>query len=422
MGLLAWTPSARPAARPGRVAYVGTDNDIYVCIGDCRKTECVTCPVDRLEARAEGLAPVALWADDRPVENSWPTFSPDGAKLAYISRQRDEERASFAVNFYDFRKHYSVRVFDSAERAPIYLFWLPDSRSISFLVTERAGLSLLVARAAEDAPTRVLMTGMPLFYDFNQPQNRLAVHANATAGSRAEQTTLFSLTDKEETVDKVLAQGHAPFKSPAWSRDGRHLAYVATRGEKAVLYVAEADGSKAQAMAELPDGESSFVWSPDSVHIAFATGEFNGSFIFHGIKLLDIADGKVRNLCRDPVSAYFFSPDARRLAYIGSPARKPYFTWHVIELASGKSTHLANFITTREESIAYRYFEQIALSHSIWAPDSSAITFAGVIVKGEPRRATGPAPPPTVWILPADKSAPTAVGQGVLGFWSSSAD
>lgn len=421
MGRLACPPDAQTAPRPGRIAYVGTDSNIYVCSGDCPKTECVTCPVERLEARAGRLARVALRADQGSVENGWPTFSPDGEKLAYVSTQPDEEQPSFAVNFYDFGKRYSVKVFASADRRPIYLFWLPDSRSISFLLAERAGLSLLVAKAAEDAPTRVLMTGIPLYYDFNHAQNRLVVHASSTGGLHAEQTTLLSLTDKEETVERVLAQGRAPFKSPAWSRDGRHLAYVAARGDKAVLYVAEADGSGAKAMAALPEGDSSFVWSPDSRHIAFATGEFDSSFTFHGIELLDIADGTMRELSKDPVSAYFFSPDARRLAYIGSPARKPYYTWHLIDLASGRSTHLANFITTREESLAYRYFEQMALSHRIWAPDSSAITFAGVIVTGEPRRATGPAPPPTVWVVPADRSAPVAVGQGVLAFWSSSA-
>ena len=46
-------PSAFAAGKAGaRIVILGTDDQLYVCSGDCAKTECVTCPVKGLQVRA----------------------------------------------------------------------------------------------------------------------------------------------------------------------------------------------------------------------------------------------------------------------------------------------------------------------------------------------------------------------------------
>jgi len=53
------------------------------------------------------------------------------------------------------------------------------------------------------------------------------------------------------------------------------------------------------------------------------------------------------------------------------------------------------------------YYDQYALSHRIWAPDSSAIALPGFGNGGD-----------ELFVTPADGSEPTALPGAVFGFWS----
>jgi len=407
------------------IAYVGTDSNIYYCKHDCSKAECLTCPINGLEVRAprlmrapgiiDALLPISR---QEPADYNWPSYSPDGTKLAYVSTGQGPDGPLFGVHVYDFKLKSAIQIFESPELRPIYLFWLADSRQLSFLLAGPQGLSLMLTEAHEGAPVRVVARGVPLYFDWNLPRHKLAIHSNSEATPRTEQIYLMSMNGNGQAVDKVLSLDAAPFKAPAWSRDGKHLAYVANKAGHATLYVCDGDGKNPKGLVSLPEGESSFVWSPDSRRIAYSTAPPGDSLMYDGIGLLDAATGKTTRLVQEPVEAYYFSPDSRHLAYIEIP-RGPYFSWNVADLPSGKSHHLADFVTTGEEAIAYRYFDQLALSHSIWSPRSEALIFAGVLING--RQESMPpmySPPPSIWVVPISKGPPRNIAEGKLAFWS----
>jgi hypothetical protein len=408
------------AVVPSPIAFVGTDDNIYYCQGDCATPKCLTCPAQGLEVRAHGLVDAVFpVAEQGPAHYNWPTYSPDGTKLAYISTSRDESgRPVFGVHVFDFKTKLATRIFESPGERPIYLFWLADSRKLSFLLAGSQGLSLMLAEVREGAPIRFVAKGVPLYFDWNQARHKLLVHTNTTAGAAAEQVYLMSLSEDGQTVDKVLSLGDAPFKAPAWSRDGKHMAYVARTGGRARLYVADAEGGNPRAMVSLPDGESSFVWALDSRHIAYSTAPADDALTYDGIGTLDTASGAVTKLVKQQVAAFYFSPDSHHLAFIEIPAGRPYYSWNVVDLPSAKSRRLLEFFTTRDEALAYRYFDQLALSHSIWSPQSDALVFAGAVVG---MAGTVPhlfSPPPAVWVVPITKERPRKIADGKLAFWS----
>ncbi len=400
------------------IAFVGTDSNIYCCKGDCSVTQCLTCPVSGLEVRAAGLLNVALpVAEQEPVDYNWPTFSPDGTKLAYVSARRGRDGPVFGVHIFDFNVKNSIEIFEGSRERPIYLFWPGDSHKLSFLTAGASGLSLMLAEAREGAPLRLVTRGVPLYFDWNLPRHKLAVHTNSSPAARTEQVYLMSLSESGQTIDKLLSEGMAPFKVPAWSRDSKHLAYVATSAGQAKLYVGDGEGNNPRPLVSLAEGETSFVWAPDSRHVAYSTAPIGENLTYNGIGLVDIATGKTTKLVREPVTAYSFSPDSRHLAYIAVPPG-PYFSWKVADLPSGKSRHLADFITTADEAIAYRYFDQLALSHSIWSPRSDALIFAGVLVRGGEAMLPMFSPPPSVWVIPISNAPARKIADGKLGFWS----
>jgi hypothetical protein len=108
--------------------------------------------------------------------------------------------------------------------------------------------------------------------------------------------------------------------SPAWSPDGRQIAFSSQRSDDAVrsIYVINLDGS---GLANLTQGRNEGeypAWSPDETHIAFACYQGGrDATLDYDICLMN-ADGSAQiNLTRN--SAYdmypAWSPDGRRLAF-----------------------------------------------------------------------------------------------------------
>ena len=90
----------------------------------------------------------------------------------------------------------------------------------------------------------------------------------------------------------------------------------------------------------------------------------------------------------------------------------------MVDVKTGAQKALGNFLATPDESTAYHYFDQLAVSHTIWSPDSSSFIYAGVHLEGSPDKALGYAPAPSAWIVPIDGSKPHAIANAVLAFFS----
>lgn len=350
----------------------------------------------------------------------WPTFSPDGSKLAYSWVGHDADGNQFGISVFDFAKYLSIPIFASHHERVDYIYWTPDGKSVSFLLGEPDGLSLIVAEVKEKAPVRMVLSGVPIYYDWNRTVDRLVVHTNNGRQSRSEHVTLMSISPTSQEALRTMSRGRLPFKTPCWSPDGKRLAYIANNNAESYLVVADADGSNPKSIASLPIGESSFVWAPDSRNIAYSSAVIGADSVLHGIRVVDITNAESKRLTGEDVAAYFYSPDGRYLAFIAVPADRPYYQWELVDLKSDKTRKLDMFLATQDESVAYHYFDQLALSHTIWAPDSSEFVYAGVRLLQEPDKGGGPTPEPQLWIEPVDGRKPRSGHSGTLAFYSPS--
>ncbi|MGH2543865.1 MAG: hypothetical protein ACRDIB_13765, partial [Ardenticatenaceae bacterium] len=270
-----------------------------------------------------------------------------------------------------------------------------------------------VAAGAQEATT--VSEGAPFYFSWNPEGQRMLAHIGA------DELAFIHLDGSRERVDVDAGQFHAPH----WSADGQRLAYVVEGEEReGTLLVRDAGGEQTLEIASQP-GTFSLNWSPDSRRLAYSfTEEWTGLVAYGPLWVRDIGTGETRELSKEPVVAFFWSPDGSKLAFLRpelrdtaprAPQTAPFrqqtliwLRWHVWD---GERTYpLVRFSPSQSFLLDYvRYFNQYAQSISLWSPDSRMLLFAGTSEDGRAG----------IWTLPVEPgSLPQRVARGTLATWA----
>lgn len=140
--------------------------------------------------------------------------------------------------------------------------------------------------ARKDAQVGSIPAGLPYAASFSPDSKRLVMVADANwrprggGGSIARAWPALFIVNVEETVKGVRLAPAAPglpipntlrAQDPAWSPDGKWIAYVRYIDGTANLWIVRPDGSDARALTGFKDGTdmASPAWSPDSKRLVF---------------------------------------------------------------------------------------------------------------------------------------------------------
>ena len=361
----------------------------------------------------------------------FPTWSPDGTRIALVrTGLHDISIVVFSARQVEGGGSVTpTTIFRSTTIAPFYLYWTPDARDVSYLASEGDQLALRTS-AADGSDTivgsgtgTVVRTGNPFYFEW-LADDRLFAHIGTGANA------FLGVIGRDGTPIGPALTTPGTFRAPEVSRDEGSIAFIRDGGSgPGQVVVAARDGSREHTMAVI--GPAAVVFDPSGRTVA-SLGATRAEVAQPEIpvvplRLMDVASGTVRTLLDGLIVSFWWSPDGTTIAALRvqpSEAAPPSVTpvaaapsasaapdtevrLVFLDVATGKvlsqpvvvpgARFIDQFLT---------YFDQYALSHEIWAPDSSSVLMPESDAAGTHLVVRHP-----------DGSTPRTV-EGEVGFWS----
>ncbi len=401
------------AKPPGRIAYIGTDYNVYT-----------------LNLHADQTA--MLTDDARHSRRyQWPTWATNG-KLAYFCCD-----AQFST-----RTVLEVFVSDDgieegelivAEQGSVftYAYWSPADcdgdegcRDLALLSGQPNFFGVdLYQHTEEDVTAQHVGIGSPFYYSWSPDGTRMVLQRN---NRRYEIYEVAA--DSRDRLD-VFPGG---VQAPAWSPvdDRLLLGTLTTEGFRGRLTtdLIILDGDERLELLTQSEGLISYNWSPNGQYVAYRVITDAGPA---SVNVVDVTTGDLMATSSvDRVIAFFWSPDSEKLAIVAPDwtrgsfnasagfrvsnpqliQQQSQFIWSILDITNGVSQPYTAFQPTGEMIYLLNFFDQFAQSHQLWSPDSNFLVYAEINEDGEAVI--------SVLDIAQPDALPLTIADGVIGIWS----
>ncbi|MEW6716207.1 MAG: S9 family peptidase [Chloroflexota bacterium] len=321
-----------------------------------------------------------------PGNKFGPRYTPDGRHLAYTLDFDGSENFHILVCDLVTGKNTDLTPDVKYAQHP-YLAWSPDGQQIAFVSNETGSFCAQVMNADGSDRHLVLDTGMPVWSVHWSPDSQRLAVLGETQG---QDFGVFIVPVQGSEAYQITHRG-VPLNAhnPAWSPDGRRLAFNSDIygyhqvgfyeiGSGQVSWVTSGEGEKTQP-----------VWSPDGRRLAYVHNQGVDSWL----SVCEI-DGTPRTYQVEPGVHYLpkFTPDGQYLVFLFDNPRHPTDLWS-LSLENGSFQPLTDSLPAEltsspfvmPEEIRYPSMDGVPVPAMLFHPTGAdASSPAVVIVHGGP--------------------------------------
>lgn len=261
-----------------------------------------------------------------PDGESRPRWSPDGRYLAFVSSRQGAKGGQ--VWLLNRAGGEAMKVTEVKGGVADYA-WSPDSRRLVLVVNDPDPAVAAAEEAREKAPDGAGKTPAPIVID------RYRFKADRDGFLRGERTHLY-LFDLDSKKAEPLTPGPFEESSPAWSPDGRQIAFLRRHGPNGdidrtpnvdvFVMEARAGATPRRLTTSTPLERGPVSWSPDGKLIAYLVGDDikYSAYVQARLAVVPAAGGEARTLTDAldrPVDDATWSGDALTFVVVDDRAR-----------------------------------------------------------------------------------------------------
>lgn len=247
-----------------------------------------------------------------------PAWSPDGTHIAFSAQIGTLEEDQRLTEIYVMRADGTdVRRLTTNEAADGSPSWSPDGERIAFTrisepgtASARSGIVVIDADGVNE--TQITEASLPSFDvspAWSPDGSRIAfTRASPITGSDGPGTGIYVVSSQAGDPQKLTDDGG----DPDWSPDGTKLAFTSFRdafgqtcfhecGPSGEIYVLEIESGEAERLTESEANDGSPAWSPDGRYIAFWSDRSNPEAHENEIYLMTATGADVRRITDNDV-------------------------------------------------------------------------------------------------------------------------